>query len=571
MPEKPDESREDKFRSIYDDTTFFIDNIIDEYDVYPTIIEKMRSGNATMELRKRYFLRAIDETWVKAIEEVLPALDYIIRNPSKFIEEKEEIIPVELVRKVSVRTLQHLAQHTNYIQSINGDEITPSMLLNVYKDETMQTYENKFVNTLINRLYFFVNRRYEIALKAGQDEKTTSIDFKEDFTHDKIKVKVDLRIEISEQSDPLGDKVERNYSYTTDLWHRVEKLNSIVTTYANSEFCTQMGHSYIRPPVMRTNAILKNKNLRQCYELWQFIESYDEAGYSMLLQENLENIDEGYIKEMYSMLAIQYMLFRYNIRNEFDFESTLDSSLSKEELKPHIVSELTKTSEHEFDINDVPREEKTAKTPSEIRYATMTPEDKLILESLDVAIEADAIIKERDEEFLYSRGDIAEPEQNPKTDTEDGETEEPGSDEPEFDEPVIIPEYTEKEPVDPAGITVTGGASGEVLPPKEPVKTDLSYDVGTQTTEDETASDGDSGDPSLEEIYRRIQEQVGSASAELKQIGMVQKKINNQTDNSAEDKAENTDAETKQDDFLSGLKFPFEDEPKDKTDNDQNN
>ena len=615
MPEKPDESKGTEFRSIYDDTTFFIDNIIDEYDVYPTIIEKMRSGNATMELRKRYFLRAIDETWVNAIEEVLPALDQIIRNPSKFIEEKEELIPVELARKVTVRTLQHLAQHTNYIQSIKGDEITPSMLLNVYKDETLQTYENKFINTLINRLYMFVNRRYEIALKAGQDEKTTSIDFNEDFAHDKIKVKVNFKIEISEPSNGLGDKVERNYSYTTDLWHRVEKLNSIVTAYAGSEFCTEMGHSFIRPPVMRTNAILKNKNLRQCYELWQFIEGYDSAGYSMLLQESLEKIDEGYIKEMYSTLAIQYMLFRYNIRNEFDFESTLDSSISDEELRPHIVSELSKTSEHEFDVKETPfQPEKIAKTPAEVRYATLTPEDQIILESLDVALEADRIITERDEAYLYSRGDIPEPEPVPDNSPKVEEPEEPeeteGS-EPEtpasVDEPASETDSTgenneennESESaaeVDTADNAVsedntTESADTEDKAEEESSDTDTG-DTDTNTEEqsdtqeqtekseekpeEDTASEPEEDSAyesavkeekkelDFDEIIRQMYERIDYANAAIKPT----KKSGFFDSPSASEKTQTGQSEKPHDDFLSDLKFPFEDQPEDTPDND---
>lgn len=513
MPEKPDQSRESVFKSIYDDTTFFIDNIIDEYEVYPTIIDKMRNGNATMELRKRYFLRAIDESWVTAIEEVLPALDYIIRNPSKFIEEKEELIPVELSRKVSVRTLQHLSQHTNYLRSVEGDQITPSMLLNVYKDETLQTYENKFVNTLINRLFMFVNRRYEIALKAGQDEKTTSIDFKEDFSHDEIKVKLDFHIEISEKSSGLSDKVERNYSYTTDLWHRVEKLNSIISAYAASEFCTEMGHSYIRPPVMRTNAILKNKNLRQCYELWQFIEGYDGAGYSMLLQENLENIDEGYIKEMYSTLAIQYMLFRYNIRNEFDFDSTLASTLSSDELKPRIVDELESTSENEFDIGgSKPQPERAAQTPAEKRYATLTPDDQIMLESLDIAMEADAIINDRDEAFLYSKGDIPEP--------------------------AAVPDNSISK--NSAPVVVEPKEEGDA-PEEEPDPSEQQEPAENDNTEADITETEEPTDP--------------VDTADIKEPG-------------AEAAAEEP---TEEKEFLSNLKFPFEDKPEDTTDNDRKN
>lgn len=412
MAEEPNTASQgsETFRRVYDDTTYFIDSIVQEYAVFPTILQMMRDGSASIELKKRYMLRAIDEAWVNAVEDTLPALDVIIRNPSKYIEEREELLPIELSRNISHRSLQHLSQHTNLISKIEGDQITPTKILNVFREETLQTYENKFINTLINRLYIFVNRRYEIAKRAGQDEKTTSLDFNEEFRHDTARVKMHFRVEIAEDAEDEADRVERNYTYTTDLWRRVERLNSIVSTYANSEFVQNMNGSFIRPPVMRTNAILKNKNLRQCLELWRFIESYDNAGYSMLIQEDLEKVDDGYVKELYSTLALQYMIFRYNIHNEFDADSTLASQMTDGVLNPHIVDELSAVTESEFDLPaDLP--ERHPPMPAVTRYGTLTPEDKMMLESLDVALDAADALSGKEEDRQAAA--IPEPEPEP--------------------------------------------------------------------------------------------------------------------------------------------------------------
>ena len=411
MSEKEKTPVSEQFGRVYDDATFFIDNMMQDYDVFPTILSMMRDGNASIELKKRYILRAIDETWVNVVEDTLPALDVIIRNPSKYIEEREEVMPIELSRNISVRSLQHLSQHTNYISKVEGDKITPTKILNVFREETMQTYENKFVNTLINRLFAFVNRRYEIAAKAGQDEKTTSLEFKEDFYHGEARVKLNFRMEIAEPAMSEEDRVERNYTHTTDLWRRVVKLNDIVTTYANSTFVQEMGKSYIRPPVMRTNAILKNKNLRQCLALWQFIESYDNAGYSMLVQEDLEKVDDDYVKELYSTLALQYLIFRYNIRNEFEADATLADRINDDVYNPRIISELSDPDKDEFNVPSEP--EKVPPTPAAARYVTLTPEDMLMLRSLDVALAAADKITEEEEEIL-DHPSIPEPEPAPE-------------------------------------------------------------------------------------------------------------------------------------------------------------
>ena len=380
----------------------------------------MKDGKASIELKKKYLLRAIDETWVNIIEDTLPSIDAVIRNPAKHIEEREEILPIELSHNITSRSLQHLSQHTNLISRIEGDTIIPSKILNVFKDETIKTYENKFVNTLINRLFAFVNRRYEIALAQGQDEKTTSINFNEDFEHGKIKGKMQFKIEISEPSGADDeDKADRNYTYTTDIWRRVKRLNSICSDYITSEFAAAMGKSYIRPPVMRTNAILKNKNLRKCLALWQFIESYDNAGYSMLVQEDLEKVDETYVKELYSTLALQYLIFRYNINNEFEADSTLDSKITDDVINPKIINKLGKTYKGEYDII---LDEKRIPIPSKGRYGTLTPEDRLILQSIEVALKADELLKADEYRPELHPADIPEPEPNAVIPEPDGIT-----------------------------------------------------------------------------------------------------------------------------------------------------
>ena len=491
-----DINKENTFRSVYEDTTYFIDNIIQEYSVFPTILDKMVNGDATIELRKSFYLRAIDETWVRMIEDTLPSLDVIIRNPSRYIEDKEEILPVELTRKVTVRTLQHLAQHTDYISRIDGDEIIPKKLLNVFKEETLMTYENKFVNTLISRLYAFVNRRYEIAKKSGQDEKTTKLEFKENFDHDDVKVRMTFKLEIGESTENKEDeKVEENYSYTTDLWRRVERLNKIITTYAESEFAHSMGRNFIRPPVMRTNALMKNRDLHQCYLLWQFIESYEGAGYSMIVQENLEDIEESYIKELYSTLAIQYMIFRHNIKNEFEIDHTLKGGDISDELRPRIIDELNPVTAQEFDVKFTnaarPLAERTRKSRTERRYQTLTPGDLLAVESIDVALAADAIKNGR------------EPEQATPIDvaaldfSSDAEFEE--------EEPVaILPEEAEPEASDEA----EGEAEGE---------TEATETAETEAPEAETEEAAEAETEAADEPQEAADEQSDDPQAEAEE------------------------------------------------------
>ena len=75
----------------------------------------------------------------------------------------------------------------------------------------------------------------------------------------------------------------------------------------------KMGRNYIYPPVMRTNAIKKNKYFRQCLALWEFIESYDDAGYGLTVDERIKDVSPEYVTALYSGAATQYLTFCHDV------------------------------------------------------------------------------------------------------------------------------------------------------------------------------------------------------------------------------------------------------------------
>ena len=118
--------------------------------------------NSTLFVKKDYDKKDFDYEWLDIIEDILPYIDNILRNPKRFIINEEEIVKVELARKVTVESVIHLTQHTSLIQKIedNGD-VKPSKILNINKEESLDTYENRFIWTLLNNLRLFFETRIE--------------------------------------------------------------------------------------------------------------------------------------------------------------------------------------------------------------------------------------------------------------------------------------------------------------------------------------------------------------------------------------------------------------------------
>lgn len=389
-PERvPDDIK--SFKDVFDDTMFFVTELVSSYDYYPEIINMVAEGASKVSLSKRYLLKAIDETWISAVEECLMAIDNLIRNPSRFIEETDKVVPIEMSKSITSRSIKHLAQHTDYINKIEGDMIIPSKILNVYREETVLTYENKFLNTLINKLYLFVNKRYETAKRYGRDEKVTSLNFTSDFVNGQIKGKLTFGIELSEQPE---DNVKlKNQIYTTDLWKRVVHLNEVVTAYMTSEFCKAMGQNFIRPPVMHTNAITKNRYLRQCLALYQFIESYENTGYNIVVEETAEELDEEYVKELYSMAAIQYLIFRSKIGDVPDEDRTIAEYKTDTPLKPRFETEIKPVSSDEYNITDTTYQ-KQLNISRLSEKKKLSPSEVEMRNAIDVALAAEEYLEE---------------------------------------------------------------------------------------------------------------------------------------------------------------------------------
>ena len=290
------------------------DELFDRFD------QLIRSGRNTFAFNRRLMEKAIDVSWVEAIENGLQHIDKVLRAPSRTIVDVEEIVPIALSRKITVESVKHLAQHTDLIQSYDKKtgKITPSKILNVHKEESLMTYENKFINTLIDRLYIFITTRYEKLAQVSRAEQVFTLGY--DTLLDDGKggsMRINLRIESTESLENYND-----HGYT--VWQRVEKLKKIIEGYKGSELCQKLGNTYVRPPIMRTNAIMKNVDVKACLTLWQYIVAYDKVGYEINAEDTAMKPEMSYIEDFYKIVALNFLLFR---------SYTADDDSAPEELK----------------------------------------------------------------------------------------------------------------------------------------------------------------------------------------------------------------------------------------------
>ena len=301
------------------------------------------SGEKTVSFNCKIIEKNIDSSWLTEIEKALPHIDTVIRNPRNTIKEVEEIVPIAMSRKITVESIKHLGQHTDLIQDIDKKtgKITPSKILNIHKEETLDTYENRFVNTLIDRLYIFINIRYNKLVQTAEAQEAYS------FNYDTVADSGDGRkVNISFKIETVDSLV--GGSKDTDVWARLERVKKAIEGYKGSVLCTTLGNAFIRPPVMRTNAITKNVDLMACLTLWQFIESYDKAGYEVNVSDTAQRPDDSYIEDIYGLTAMNYMLFRSYTHGADKSEEL--KTIKNKTLAPKVVRRFDKQTSDKYDV-----------------------------------------------------------------------------------------------------------------------------------------------------------------------------------------------------------------------------
>ena len=328
-------ANETTYGAWYEDLDIVLDTL-QENIIYDDMTRLLEAGRSSVSMNRKLMEKSIDVSWVEAIENGLIHVDNVVRNPSRTIIDEEEVVPIALSRKITVESVKHLAQHTDLIQSVDPKtgKITPSKILNIHKEESLATYENRFVNTLIDRLYIFIMTRYEKLSEVDKDEEVYAFNIENSVddqhgTTMKIKVSIDAQRNLEATNDS---------GYT--IWQRVEKLKKTIEGYKGSELCTTLGNNFIQPPVMRTNAIMKNIDLKACLVLWQYILSYDKVGYEINVEDTAVRPNPEYVADLNRLLACELLLFKtYSEEGEKAKEYTPLGTKKFKSIQPKVVKQ----------------------------------------------------------------------------------------------------------------------------------------------------------------------------------------------------------------------------------------
>ena len=338
----------DTINELYAKYTEGIEGALEEDRYFQYLFEMIQAGDNTLEQKNRVLHKVVDERWLTVVEEGIEAIFNIVDKPRRFITTSEEVVPVALAKKITADSVRHLSQHTQFIAQNEEGEIMPTKILNVSVEESYDLYENRFVYHLIQRLFSFVDKRTDVIFWSTGDEtcNVMSMESKIDDAYEEISYKVEMTIK-NRQS------VVENDMANMDLFKRIDRVRRMSRTLRASSFCDIMnGCAKVHSPIQRTNLMMKDPDYRTCYQLWQFIESYDEVGYTIEEQDSTMQFDEEYLLQMYINMITNYTVFKSLLVSDPRKMSEIATE-KREPVKPKFVKEIKEEIVEDRNIPDV--------------------------------------------------------------------------------------------------------------------------------------------------------------------------------------------------------------------------
>lgn len=217
--------------------------------------------------------------WLDLVEEVCPYLDNLIRAPKVSLVSDSEVRKIEKAKKIGAESVKDLSKHTDYIDKLDEEtgDIQPSKILVVFREDTFNTYENRFLYTLILHLLRFITEKEEL-LKDLKPKNEKELEYSASTSNGSEKINVELKI--TSKPTRAGNADNDLKKELNSIMKRIEKMKKFINSWLASEILVALQKQHailVRPPIKKTNLILRNPNFQMATKLWDYLYSIEEA------------------------------------------------------------------------------------------------------------------------------------------------------------------------------------------------------------------------------------------------------------------------------------------------------
>ncbi len=259
-------------------------------------------------LTGRIHEKIIDMDWVTAIEDTLPYIEKAIDEQRRFIVENNEIYRIDKAKIINKDSVKHLIQHTNFIDNIDETgRVTPNKVLTIEREDSFETYENRFLITLIETALNFVADKYRKMVNAPTDTYE-KVEMERDLVlnQQKITFKCEYSNEVKDAEE--ADLNVADYEQLSDF-DRVRRIREKLNSLLNTDMMQALKKCIrVKPPINRTNLMTKNPNYKAGLDLFTYLNSYKKPGYEIVGRDLTGKIDAVTQEGMYMAWGYQHFL-----------------------------------------------------------------------------------------------------------------------------------------------------------------------------------------------------------------------------------------------------------------------
>lgn len=276
---------------------------------YDALLTEIASGDNYIRQTNRVEVKAFDSSFINELEEGLDAVSKILANPRTFIKEEAELVEAGRAKKITSLSVRHFASHSQFLRDIDEDgNVTPDKILTIHAETDTAIYENRFVMTLIKKTLSFIQTRYWWVVEHGETFDSDLLLIHNKTEIDGVTYEVDSRMKISVPSKDNGNS-ERN----NDLLTRLTNLRAKCSYFLRSPFMEEMkGAKDVASPIHMTNMLQKHPEYRRAYNLWVFLDKYEELGISYDITDVDQKFNDAYKKELNKFVANSILTIHSN-------------------------------------------------------------------------------------------------------------------------------------------------------------------------------------------------------------------------------------------------------------------
>lgn len=277
--------------------------------------------------------------WIDMVEFTMPYLEKALTKQIKNIVTEEEIIKIELIKKVTVESVKHLAKNVNLVDRYNqqSGEVVPKKILNAYKEETFLTYENRFLYTLIKLIEDFIYLREKQSHNEykGKNYQKANYEASIKLKKEKVNVNVEYNSEVLTGIRKKDGSAERIADIKKKL--KVLKQTDVYVTLVSKKA------TYVKAPLKMTNVLLKNVNFQYAVKLWNYLSEQIELNDKMT-NESSEFEEKGMVKKLLDEdIFLMHSIFKStDLENQFKgkAKATIEDKKVTKELTDALIEKI---------------------------------------------------------------------------------------------------------------------------------------------------------------------------------------------------------------------------------------